>query len=379
MYPLRRWHWGRMDIFLCANRVVRMSLSDSFRRKYNFCMTHRIRLIFLISILALLVAPSTDESVRAQSPAAPRFATAYELIEAVNGLRARNGLPAYTVNSILMGTAQSQANYNASTGISSHVGPGGSSYSDRLIAAGYSFVFRSENHMSASPDITGWGLVTHSGWSDSAHQHTMLSPDLCEVGAGVATGGALAYYVLDAACPSGSGGSSYTAVPGDTSVIGGGGAPTVVVVIPNTPKPDSSTSHLVRPGETLWSIAIAYKTTIVELKTINRLTSDNIYPGDTLMIFLPKATQTPAPTATGTPYPTATPFVFWTVTSSPEPTASPVPLSPVTGGNGMIIVGVIIVTALILAGMFTAAGARKNRKSSEKRVQTSSEKRSADF
>ena len=367
MYPLRRWHRGRMDIFLCAKRVVRMSLPDSFRRKYNFCMTQRIRLIFLISILALLVAPSRVASVRAQAPAAPRIATAYDLIDAVNSYRAQNGLPAYATSSILMGTAQSQAAYMASIGTVTHTGPGGVSFPDRLIAAGYSFVFRSENIISGSSGASGWSLVTSSSWADDLHQHTMLSPNLCEVGAGVAGGGALAYYVLDAACPSGSGGSSYTAVPGATSVIGGGGAPTVVVVIPNTPKPDSSTSHLVRPGETLWSIAIAYKTTIAELKTINRLTSDNIYPGDTLMIFLPKATQTPAPTATGTPYPTATPFVFWTVTSSPEPTASPVPSSPVAGGSGMIIVGVIIVTALILAGMFTAAGARKNRKSSEKR------------
>jgi LysM repeat protein len=325
-------------------------------------MAHRIRLLCFFLLIVLLVIPSQAVSVQAKAPAAPRFASAYELIDAVNGLRARNGLPAYTVNSILIGTAQSQADYMASIGTVTHTGPGGISFSDRLITAGYSFVFRSENIISGSPDASAWDLVTSPSWADELHQHTMLSPSLCEVGAGVAVSGAHAYYALDAACPSGTGGLGYTPVPGTTPVSGGGAA-TAVIVLPNTPKPDGSTSHLVQPGETLWSIAIAYKTTIVELKAINRLADDNIYPGNTLIIFLPQATQTPAPTATATSVPTATPFVFWTVTSSPEPTATPIPVSPVAGGSGMVIVGVIIISTLIAAGALTAAGARKGRKS----------------
>jgi len=244
-----------------------------------------------------------------------------------------------------------------------HTGPGGISFPDRLIAAGYSFVFRSENIISTSTDATGWSIVTSSAWADDLHQHTMLSPDLKEIGAGIAVDGERGYYVIDCG-GSGSGGNPviYTAVPDSTSIISGGTSATPVVVIPNTPKPDGSISHIVQPGETLWSIAIAYKTTIAELKTSNNLTSDNIYPGNTLIIFLPKATLTPAPTSTGTPYPTSTPFIFWTVTSSPEPTASLPPSSPVTGGSGVIIVGVIIAAALVAAGAVTAAGVKKNQK-----------------
>jgi uncharacterized protein YkwD/LysM repeat protein len=332
-----------------------------FKRMYNFHMVHRIRLLCLFLLAALFVPSARVSSVQAKAPAAPRFASAYELIDAVNGLRARNGLPAYTVNSTLMGTAQRQADYMASIKTVQHTGPGGISFPDRLIAAGYSFVFRSENIMSASPSASGWELVTSPSWADDLHQHTMLSPDLREIGAGVAVNGALGYYVIDCGgSGSGGGSSSYTAVPGSTPVIGGGAA-TVVIVLPNTPKPDGSVSHLVQPGETLWSIAIAYKTTIAELKSINRLTDDNIYPGDTLMIFLPKATSTPAPTATATSVPTATPFVFWTVTSSPEPTATPIPASPVAGGSGMIVVGIIIISALLAAGALTAAGARRKQ------------------
>jgi uncharacterized protein YkwD/LysM repeat protein len=328
-------------------------------------MTKQIRLISLFAILALFVTSSRPLSVKAGPSTAPRFASAYDMIDAVNSYRAQNGLAAYTVNSILMGTAQAQAEYMASIGAVTHTGPGGTSFSDRLIAAGYSFVFRSENIISGSASASGWSLVTSPSWADSLHQHTLLSPDLREIGAGVAVSGGTGYYVIDCGGSGGGGSVSYTAVPGSTSVVGGGGAATPVIVLPNTPKPDGSVSHLVQPGETLWSIAIAYKTTIVELKAINRLADDNIYPGDTLMIFLPKATETPAPTATATPFPTATPFIFWTVTSSPEPTATPIPASPVAGGSGTLIVGVIIIAAFVAAGAMTAAGARKNRKSSD--------------
>jgi uncharacterized protein YkwD len=330
---------------------------------YNFRMTLRIRLVVVTLVLASLLDPARAAPARAGSSPRPRTATAYELIDAVNRYRGQNGLPAYSISSILMGTAQSQAEYMASTGTVTHTGPGGTSYPDRLTAAGYSFVFRSENIISASPNVSGWDLVTSSGWADSLHQHTMLSPDLCEVGAGVSVRGALAYYVLDAACPSGSGGSSgSTPVPGATSPSGNGGVvPTLATVIPNTPKPDGSISHIVRPGETLWSIAIAYNTTIAALKSLNNLQTDEIYPNQTLQISPPANTQTPAPTSTITPFPTATPFVFWTATSPPEPTASPVPSAPVAGGSGVVVVGAIIIAARVAAGAVTAAGARKSR------------------
>jgi LysM repeat protein len=327
-------------------------------------MANRTRIIIVLLILLAQVWPSYYTLVRAQEPDKPHFSSAYDLIDAVNNYRNQHGLPAYTINSILMGTAQSQAEYMATTGTVTHTGPGGISFPDRLIAAGYSFTFRSENIISASPNATGWSLVTSPAWADDLHQHTMLSPDLNEIGAGVAVNGSTGYYVIDCG-GSGGGGSAggYTPVPGSTSIISGGATGTPVVVLPNTPKPDGSISHIVQSGETLWSIAIAYKTTINELKTINHLTSDDIYPGNTLIILLPKATSTAAPTSTGTPYPSSTPFIFWTVTSSPEPTSSPIPSSPVNGGSGVVIAGGIVISALVAAGAMTAAGAKKKRKS----------------
>ncbi|MGH9532007.1 MAG: LysM peptidoglycan-binding domain-containing protein, partial [Terriglobales bacterium] len=42
--------------------------------------------------------------------------------------------------------------------------------------------------------------------------------------------------------------------------------------------------HTVKPGETLYSIANAYNTTVAELKRDNRLASNKLFPGDTLVI-----------------------------------------------------------------------------------------------
>ena len=77
-------------------------------------------ILFLAFFVANLVG------LRAPSPAQarPLHANAYELIDAVNSLRAKNGLPAYSVNSILMSVAQSHSDYQASIGSVTHYGPG---------------------------------------------------------------------------------------------------------------------------------------------------------------------------------------------------------------------------------------------------------------
>jgi LysM repeat protein len=194
----------------------------------------------------------------------------------------------------------------------------------------------------------------------------MLSAIYTEAGAGVSCSGDYCYFTLDAAQPSGAP-IVYTPPVGGTatSTSGGTAFPTRIVVFPNTPKPDGSVTHIVQPGETLFTISLAYKTTVDSLKSLNRLSSDLIYPGDTLIIFPPRPTETAAPTETETPVPTATPFVFRTATHPPEPTATPLPSAPLTGGSGGIVVGIIIVAALVVAGVLTAAGARPVRKREE--------------
>ena len=45
------------------------------------------------------------------------------------------------------------------------------------------------------------------------------------------------------------------------------------------------TCYIVRPGDTLWSIAKRHYTTVERIKEINGLDSDMIYPGDKLVIL----------------------------------------------------------------------------------------------
>ncbi len=365
MYPRYGINYRKSSIQKCHAQST-----DSNLRMYNFCMVKRIKNIIVVLVLLIISQASQGQTieVKAISPGVVRIASAYELIDAVNSYRVQHGLPVYNINSILMGTAQSQADYRASTGTVTHTGPGGISFPDRLIAAGYTFVFRSENILSTSSDASGWSLVTSSAWADEDHQHTMLSPDLKDIGAGVALDGSRGYYVIDTGGSGSSGGSGGTIAPAGTIISGSTPSYTIntsatpVIVTPNTPKPDGSVVHVVQPGETLWSIAIAYKTTIDELKAYNRLAEDNIYPGNTLMIVLPKPTSTPTQTPTSTAYPTPTSFIFWTVTSSPQPAPSPIPASPASGRNSATIVGVIIASALLFGGVITAASAKKRRR-----------------
>ena len=69
--------------------------------------------------------------------------TSYEVIDAVNALRASYGLPPYAVDNLLMLAAQGQADYLASIAPNvgnGHVGPGGTDTDARALAVGYPYV-----------------------------------------------------------------------------------------------------------------------------------------------------------------------------------------------------------------------------------------------
>ncbi|HEX6269601.1 MAG TPA: CAP domain-containing protein [Anaerolineales bacterium] len=113
----------------------------------------------------------------------------------MNALRASYGLPPYGIDPILMYTAQAQADFLAATGTMTHAGPGGSSLTDRLLAAGYplggelsSGGFRAENITGVNESMPAEDAVKR--WSgDALHLNTMISANLTEIGAGVAVSG----------------------------------------------------------------------------------------------------------------------------------------------------------------------------------------------
>ena len=315
------------------------------------------------SVLLALLLIGLGGAFPLKVEARPSAANGYELIDAVNSLRAKNGLPAYSINSILMNVAQAHSDYQASIGSVTHYGPGGTRPYERALAAGYPVAgdlslggFYSENIQGGN----GYTVqeVVNAWMGDAPHQNTMLSANLTEVGAGVSCSGSFCYFTLDASTPSGSS-VSYTPSIGGTSGGADSTVPTRGVVFPNTPAADGSIKHIVQQGETLWEIASAYNVSVDEIKRLNKLANDLIYSGNTLVIKQAGATPTSGPTSSPTVAPTLTPFIFWTVTASPTGTATQLPSAPLTGDSGGIVVGIIVVAALVLAGVLTASGARK--------------------
>ena len=282
---------------------------------YNFYMSRSQYIaacgIYLSLVLMFLLIPTAQAMpTQADSP--------YDLINAVNALRASYGLPPYSINSILMYTAQAQAEFMAATGNVTHYGPGGVGVTDRLLAEGYPLAgdlslggFRSENITGGNESMTAQTAVNQ--WTgDAPHLNTMISPNLTEIGAGVAVSNGRVYYVIDCALPTSSGApqtvGSGTAVPSGGAVI-----PSVIV---STPNENGEVLHEVQAGQTLWQIAIAYNVKIDEIKSLNNLVDNTIYPGDTLLIKkdVVQASATPENTLTAVPPVSVTAIVTWSAT-----------------------------------------------------------------
>lgn len=337
-----------------------------YNRQYNFSMNKRLFWLMAVTCFLLTMSFAPNSSGSARTVERLPASNAYDLIDAVNALRAAHGLYAYNPNSILMNIAQAQANYLLSTGGAyGHIGPGGSSPYQRALAAGYPVAnaltnppgFFSENWMSGSSGSAQGAVEAWQG--DYAHLHTMLSTDLRDIGAGIATDGSMYYFVIDCGLASG----SVVNPPAGGTLIMVSGTPAtqdnrIMAAIVSTPDANGKIYHVVQPGQTLWQIALAYKTTINEIKRLNGLQSVDIYMGQKLLIGQ-AGTPTPIPPtitptrdlSTSTPMPT---LVIFTETATG--TQTPLPVAPVSGSAGSVAVIAIVIVALIAAGFVAWAG-----------------------
>jgi len=333
-------------------------------------MLKHFKYIFALATLVVLTALSIPVSSKAESVSVPEYAgTAYDLVNAVNALRASNGLPAYSISSILMYTAQAQADFMAATSTVTHTGPGGISVTDRLLAAGYPLAgdlslggFRSENIISNRQNMSAQAAV--DAWTgDAPHLNTMLSPDLTEIGAGVS---GLVYYVIDAARPT-TGGAGASALT--QSVAGGSAVPAVDAVVRqvviSTPNAAGDVIHVVQSGQSLWQIAIDYGVKIDDIKRLNYLLDNNIYPGEKLVIKKLETLPTVSPTELPTTEIKGSPTNTITFTALPvQPTytlsSSPIPSGNLTRNNSTVgaVMGIIGV-ALLGGGLFMILGNKR--------------------
>jgi LysM repeat protein len=316
----------------------------------------RFWMLIPLLLLTLNLLPSEQAGVR---PVyfSPNF-TALELIDKVNDLRASKNLPPYKSNSILMTIAQAQADYIADGGVITHFNADGVPPFRRAIKAGYSVAGDlSQGGLFLENIASGSGLTVSDVidiWqADTEDSETMISVDLNDAGVGMAVLNDVTCYVLDA------GASAPEAVASTTVTPLSGTQPAVVVI--NTPLEDGTVYHLVQSNEVLWSIAINYNTTVEDLKKLNRFSTNEIFEGQKIIIRKPAAvTRTPTIAATATfgiPTSTATLPVVPTVT----PTATSLPTPPTPLKSGGMAVGIIVLTALIAAGIGSWLGSKKSR------------------
>jgi hypothetical protein len=302
-----------------------------------------LALCVVIALLFTLILPK--QSVKAYS------LTPQDLINLINDWRVnRYGFTPLVVNSILMGTAQSTADYMASNHLLGHWG----NVSGRVMAAGYGGgkqVFATENWAMGTNGLTIDEVAAY--WEDEAHQYPAAKEQYQEIGAAVADGPWGEYYVVHAAVSLGNSVVS-TIDPNITPVATISNV--VSPIITSTPLADGTIYHEVLAGQSLWAIAVAYfgphpdMTSYEEqiMKQNGMTLSNNIWPGDKLLIQ-PSLTPTVSPTVTPSPIPptrTPTPpLAMMTVvpTRTATPTATPEPPAGIVSGLDRRTLGTIIV------------------------------------
>ena len=306
-----------------SRRVKGCPLIFSIRYNSSAKMNPLRKSCFLLTVVAVVIgaAFSLFEGARAQA------GTAADLIRAVNELRASLGAAPLQANNALNAAAQAHAEYLASLGYLTHTGLGGSRPLDRAIAAGYGgqaggTVLVAEN-LAVGRDLAPEYAV-NTVWADEEQRNNLTNARYTDVGAGVAVVDGMVYYVVNV---------GYVAIPvtasptpTDPATIGPA-THTPAASQTNTPQPDGSIIHEVQPGESLWSIAIAYNIKIEDIRQYNGLgSSDIVWAGQKLFVA-PTYTPTPIPTVTDTPVPpTATPRPTLTPrppTLAPSPTVAP--------------------------------------------------------
>jgi LysM repeat protein len=151
-----------------------------------------------------------------------------------------------------------------------------------------------------------------------------------------------------------------TSVPASEGGNSAGVSQYMVPVVINTAHPDGDVFHKVQYGQSLWSIAIEYGTTIKNIQALNNLGEDMVvYQGQELLVK--KAATQPSP-ATVLPLSTSTPIVaVSSVTPSLSlPTALVAATTPVeveektaasNPASSKLLIGILIIVAFVGGGV----------------------------
>jgi hypothetical protein len=133
----------------------------------------------------------------------------------------------------------------------------------------------------------------------------------------------------------------------------------IIPVIQSTSRPAGDVLHELQYGQTLWSIAITYGTTIEQIQRWNNLGASTILYEKQLLLVQKGATQ---PAAVPTHIATVVPSESASSTPSPAATHTAIPTgtaSQPAGRSSSIAVILIISVSLLAAGMGAGVGAKK--------------------
>ena len=285
-------------------------------------MNRRLPLLFALVTLALSAVAAQD--------------TQSLLLARINGLRASQGLPAYSISAALNAAAGNHARWMARSGTVSHLQDDGTGPRERARNAGYTSNWVSENiyrgPRASALDAWNWWL------GSPIHYAGITSPNYDNVGIGSASGEYGAAYVLVFGNSLGRAPASRADAAQGSARGGAPAAPSYVLGIDDV----GNIKHEIQAGDTIGSIALIYGYTWADIPymlEINDMTLDDIrliQPGDLFLVPPQDGTFTPAPAtptstqsagSTETPAPPAS---TETSTAAPSQTASATPLaSPV--------------------------------------------------
>jgi len=317
---------------------------------------------------------ATEEpATQAPEETTPTPAVIYpvDIINAVNDFRVSQGLSVLAVHQALMDVAAQTANALAATeGAAGHYRPCDLTLGQMLLMRGFALWgdlsqdgYRAENWVSAKTVEQAMSF-----WqSDPPHLDTMISPHRSHIGAAVAVSDQVYMVVITALqTPSGkmqwgadvhltqaaaiqaacTGSSTQRAEWGPLSEYS-------IPVVRSTARPDGDVIHEVKYGQTLWSIAIDYGTTIEQIKRLNGLTSDIVVPGWTLLVV--KSATQPAPSAPPTfetiKQDLSTPTAGLTATPSATQTVSAVDAGKFVKQNSTVVVALVISFSVLVAAI----------------------------
>jgi len=309
------------------------------------------KIVGLLLFFLLLLCNSGDhEKASAQTE------IGYDLVTAVNTLRAAYGLQPYTIDYWIMDYAQQHSQYQADTQTSTH------EHSDGTVSLSQGLI---ENVAGGDTGYVTVDIVVNQIWVDWGHLNTMIGYESGQVGGGVANGtNGTTYYTLNVRVGKQ---ISTTLTPGASI------APTATFlpIITATPMSSGEIWHLVLSGETLWGIAISYGVTMQSIRDLNGMLAEEstIYPGDLLLIKLninptaveetptsvaasPTPEQTKTSTASPTPeqLPTSSPTVVISDLVTPEPSSKK---------DVLLVLGIILGATGVVLGATTVILYRK--------------------